>query len=93
MALLGKVPESFIVGLHNEDPFKPTDVSLDDIGDIFGISKDRVSQIIAKAMRKLKHPYRSKKFRDTGYLTDESRRNRRWGYTSDVTSIDERELI
>ncbi len=93
VAILGKVPESFVANLHNNDPFNPTETTLSEIGLIFGVTGARVGGVLAKALRKMKHPKRIKPLRDSGYLTEESRTNRRWGYTRDVTTVDEREII
>ena len=41
-----------------------TDHTLEEIGQIFGVTRERIRQIEAKAMRKLKHPSRSEKLRD-----------------------------
>jgi RNA polymerase primary sigma factor len=41
--------------------------TLEDVGEIFGVTRERVRQIEAKALRKLRHPKSSSKLRD--YLT------------------------
>lgn len=41
-----------------------TDHTLEEIGQVFGVTRERIRQIEAKAMRKLKHPSRSDKLRD-----------------------------
>ena len=41
-----------------------TDHTLEEIGQVFGVTRERIRQIEAKAMRKLKHPSRSDKLGD-----------------------------
>jgi RNA polymerase sigma factor (sigma-70 family) len=41
-----------------------TDRTLEEIGQVFGVTRERIRQIEAKALRKLKHPSRSDKLRD-----------------------------
>lgn len=38
--------------------------TLEDVGDRFGVTRERIRQIEAKALRKLRHPQRSKKLKD-----------------------------
>ena len=38
--------------------------TLEEVGKIFNVTRERIRQIEAKALRKLKHPSRSKKLRD-----------------------------
>jgi RNA polymerase primary sigma factor len=41
-----------------------TDHTLEEIGQEFGVTRERIRQIEAEAMRKLRHPSRSEKLRD-----------------------------
>lgn len=41
----------------------PSDATLQEIGDKFGVTRERIRQIEAKALRKLKHPSRSRRLR------------------------------
>jgi len=53
-------------GLEKSDyyPFETGGLSLEKIGNIFRITPERIRQIEAKALRKLKHPSRSKSLRE-----------------------------
>ena len=46
-------------GLNNEVPR-----TLEEVGQMFGVTRERIRQIEAKALRKLKHPSRSRKLKD-----------------------------
>ena len=42
--------------------------TLEEVGQIFGVTRERIRQVEAKALRKLRHPSRSRKLKD--FLTD-----------------------
>ena len=42
-----------------------TDHTLEDVGQQFSVTRERIRQIEAKALRKLKHPSRSRKLRSS----------------------------
>ena len=41
--------------------------TLEQVGNVFGVTRERIRQIEAKALRKLRHPSRSKKLRSFLY--------------------------
>jgi hypothetical protein len=92
VVMLGKAPESLVEYLHNNDPYHPTDLTLDDIGSIFGVSRERVRGVVNKALRKMKHPMRNATIRDSGYFETSTRTDPRTGRVYTSASIDEREL-
>ena len=49
----------FRFGLEDGHPY-----TLEEVGRRFGVTRERIRQIEAKALRKLRHPSRSKKLRD-----------------------------
>ena len=44
-----------------------TDHTLEEVGQQFSVTRERIRQIEAKALRKLKHPSRSRKLRSFGF--------------------------
>ncbi len=38
--------------------------TLEEVGQVFGVTRERIRQIEAKALRKLRHPSRSKRLKD-----------------------------
>ena len=41
-----------------------SDHTLEEVGKLFNVTRERIRQIEAKALRKLRHPSRSKKLKD-----------------------------
>ena len=42
----------------------PPFLFIEEVGKVFGVTRERIRQIEAKALRKLRHPSRSRKLRD-----------------------------
>ena len=57
--------------------------TLEEVGKEFDVTRERIRQIEAKALRKLRHPSRSRKLRD--YLDQEKRRL--WNYQRDCRQL------
>ena len=57
--------------------------TLEEVGKEFDVTRERIRQIEAKALRKLRHPSRSRKLRD--YLDEEKRRL--WNYQRDCRQL------
>lgn len=75
LVLMGKLPAEVAEGLQkgaSEDT--PSIVTLEDIGEIFNLSRDRISQIVAKASRKFRHPGVSSELVKAGYLKHDYKR-------------------
>src|SRR5690625_7826035 len=51
--------------------------TLDEIGDIFGLTRERIRQIEERALRKLRHPSRSLILKDYFYLIGTSKKRLR----------------
>jgi RNA polymerase primary sigma factor len=51
--------EQQVLSMHHEQ-----EMTLDEIGDAFGISRERIRQIEARALRKLRHPDKAKKIKE-----------------------------
>ncbi|MEX0917906.1 MAG: sigma-70 family RNA polymerase sigma factor [Candidatus Paceibacterota bacterium] len=78
LAVIGKIPESAVAELHLNDPEKPTSVSLEEIGKIFGTRRERPRQLIAKGLRQLKHPGKVPKLVKTGYVKKVREKRKNW---------------
>ena len=53
-------PDHLVDGLHHMHPR-----TLEEVGKEFNVTRERIRQIEAKALRKLRHPSRSKKLKDS----------------------------
>ena len=72
----GRVSALMAQGLSRKDAVKQTaaelglpknavySAALEEVGQIFGVTRERIRQIENKAIRKLRHPSRAKKIRD-----------------------------
>ena len=58
-AYVGPVSYTHLFGLEDGRPR-----TLEEVGKEFNVTRERIRQIEAKALRKLRHPSRSKKLRD-----------------------------
>jgi DNA-directed RNA polymerase sigma subunit (sigma70/sigma32) len=51
-------------GMDASSVFEVGSKTLDEIGKVYGVTRERIRQIESKAMSKLRHPSRSKALRD-----------------------------
>jgi RNA polymerase sigma factor (sigma-70 family) len=50
-----------------------SEYTLDEIGDVFGVTRERIRQIESKTMAKLRHPARSEKLKDHAHIDEPER--------------------
>ena len=60
------IDESIDIDKEYQEEINPEDqkVKLEEVGQLFGVTRERIRQIEAKALRKLRHPNRSKRLRE-----------------------------
>lgn len=78
LAITGKISEEAVTDLHNNNLERPTEVTLEQIGHIFGTRRERPRQMIAKGLRLLKHPSRTSKMVKTGYVKKQREIRQGW---------------
>jgi len=65
---------------YNDDPYEKT---LDEVSEPFGVTRERTRQVIAKGLRKLRHPSRSRKLKGllgVGYEDDVKAAKESWDH-------------